>query len=568
MLLRKAQSLHDVANLLGVQPAHLAYVLYKKPAVLKYQVFSIPKKFGGVRTIHAPIADLKLIQSRLAALLLACSDELTEKYGRKAVHGFASGRSILTNAHSHRGRVHVFNLDLSDFFGSFNFGRVRGYFIRDSDFSLDPSVATVIAQIACHNNALPQGGPTSPVITNLIGNILDRRVARLAQRAKCVYTRYADDLTFSTNLSEFPQDIAVLDSGEWRVGEKLQRLITTSGFVVNASKVRMQYADSRQLVTGLVVNQKANVPSDYRASLRAMAHRLFRRGHFHHEFWTTNPATGVRVLNSTLGTEAQLQGMFAHVEHVDRFNCQVRDKTETDAPGRKQLYQRLFHFVQFFAAPTPVILCEGKTDNVYLLHAIRARAALFPELASVDTKSGAVSLNLRLYKYLNKSAGRVLQLSGGQGELGKFIARYVADIRRYFKAAASSQYPVIILVDHDSGGKQVYGAAIKVVKKPLEMNKAFEHLTGNLYLVCTPLVGGATESCIEDCFDPATLAIELSGKKFNYKNQAIDESSEYGKAYFAQHVVKPNASTIDFSGFDELLDRVRQVLNHYAALPK
>jgi hypothetical protein len=96
----------------------------------------------------------------------------------------------------------------------------------------------------------------------------------------------------------------------------------------------------------------------------------------------------------------------------------------------------------------------------------------------------------------------------------------------------------------------------------------FEHVAANLYLVATPLVGGAAESCIEEFFSPSTLSTLLGGKKLNYKTLPIDELTEYGKAYFAEHVVKANAATIDFTGFDALLDRLRQVLAHYATLPK
>jgi hypothetical protein len=179
-----------------------------------------------------------------------------------------------------------------------------------------------------------------------------------------------------------------------------------------------------------------------------------------------------------------------------------------------------------------------------------------------------ISLKLRLYKYVNRSAGRILQLSGGQGELGKFVSHYLHDVGKYFKAKGAAQQPVILLVDHDDGGRGVYQSARKIVKKPLDMRRPFEHVAGNLYLVATPLFGAATESCIEDCFQPVTLNTLLGGKKLNYKNTPIDETTEYGKAFFAEHVVKAGAATIDFTGFDVLLDRIRQVLAHYATLPK
>ena len=113
----------------------------------------------------------------------------------------------------HKNKRHVFNVDLKDFFPSLNFGRVRGFFIKNAHFQLEPKVATVIAQIACHDNELPQGSPCSPIISNFIGHLLDVRMANLAKKTKCNYSRYADDLTFSTNWKEFPEKLAIKKKG-------------------------------------------------------------------------------------------------------------------------------------------------------------------------------------------------------------------------------------------------------------------------------------------------------------------------------------------------------------------
>ena len=126
----------------------------------------------------------------------------------------SEGRSIITNARQHRNRRYVFNVDIQDFFGSINFGRIRGYFIADKNFQLQSKVATVLAQIACFENALPQGSPCSPIISNLIGHIVDIHLAKLAARVGCTYTRYADDLTFSTNKPTFPNQIATASRGK------------------------------------------------------------------------------------------------------------------------------------------------------------------------------------------------------------------------------------------------------------------------------------------------------------------------------------------------------------------
>ncbi|MHA3914893.1 retron Ec67 family RNA-directed DNA polymerase/endonuclease [Halovulum sp. GXIMD14793] len=277
--LKQAQNLSDLAKLLGFTPKALSFVLYKMPDAKKYKTFDIPKKGGGTRTIEAPIDQLSLLQRRLAELLEGCAQEVAKDNPRyqAASHGFRKGRTTISNANVHRKRRYVFNVDIADFFGSINFGRVRGLFIKDRAFELAPSVATVLAQIACHENSLPQGSPCSPIISNLVANILDARLMKLSKHAHCAYTRYADDLTFSTNERIFPQEIAREMAGAaWEPGMRLTEVIEGAGFALNPSKTRMSLRRSRQTVTGLVVNTKLNIRQDYYRTARAMCNSVFR----------------------------------------------------------------------------------------------------------------------------------------------------------------------------------------------------------------------------------------------------------------------------------------------------
>jgi retron-type reverse transcriptase len=283
--LKATTTLSELATLLQFKPAALSFILFKQPDAKKYVIFEIPKRKGGKRTIKAPVNGLKLVQRKLSDLLQDCVDEINKSKNRKdrIAHGFKRKRSIISNARQHRHRRHVFNIDIEDFFPSVNFGRVRGFFINDKDFELHKDVATVIAQIACHDNSLPQGSPCSPVISNLIAHPLDMHLVRLASTGGCTYSRYADDLTFSTNKKDFPVEIAVLseaDPHQWLPGKEMQRLIEHGGFRINATKTNMQYRTSRQEVTGLVVNQKINVRREYRHNVRAMVHSLIKRGSF------------------------------------------------------------------------------------------------------------------------------------------------------------------------------------------------------------------------------------------------------------------------------------------------
>lgn len=179
--LRRAKTRKELAHLLGFKPSALTSIIYKTPLENRYTSFEISKKNGEPRTIRAPNRQLKKLQTHLSHYLYQCLNEIEE--GRKTTpvaYGFRKNGTIVANAKNHKRRRYVLNLDLVDFFPSFNFGRVRGYFLKNHDFQLNEEVATTIAQIACDGEALPQGSPCSPVISELIGQVLDIRLLRLA----------------------------------------------------------------------------------------------------------------------------------------------------------------------------------------------------------------------------------------------------------------------------------------------------------------------------------------------------------------------------------------------------
>jgi RNA-directed DNA polymerase len=569
--LRAATTMADVAAILGFKTSALAYVLYSKVAPAKYQTFQIPKKAGGTRVIEAPNPRLKLIQRRLADLLQDCDAEIREKYGRHDAgpypdavsHGFVRNRSILSNAHQHRCRRLVFNVDLEDFFPSINFGRIRGFFIRDSNWSLQASVATVLAQIASSGNHLPQGSPCSPVVANLVAHILDVHLVRLARQSGCTYTRYADDLSFSTNKKAFSGGVAILvdtETHQWTVGSELCRLIVHCGFRVNPKKTRMQYCASRQEVTGLVVNKKVNVSSTYRRRVRAMVHRLVTTGTFDAGMLpVANPEPGI---SNASGTMAQLQGMLAFIDTVDVHNRRLAPNRKDTALTSKELtYRRFLLYKDFYAADLPVIVCEGKTDNVYLAHAIRGLAAQYPRLAAVDA-SGAVRLSVRRYHYAGRSTGRILGIRGGHGDLRNLLQAYRNATERF--AAPGFRSAVVLVIDNDDGAKAILAAIKEMFKVQAQRADPFIHVFENVYVVFTPLPPGADKSVIEDCFDTATRGMTLNGRSFSESNDYSPVSC-YGKSEFAHKVVAPNSNRIDFNGFAQLLTNISSAIEHHAA---
>jgi RNA-directed DNA polymerase len=574
-LLKEATDLSEVARLLAFKPSSLAYLLYKLPDPLKYTEFSIPKRHGGSRQISAPMGRIKVLQQHLSKLLQDCLEELEQgsQHKHSSAHGFKRNRSIMTNAVEHRNRRFVFNSDIKDFFPSINFGRVRGFFIKDRQFALNPSVATVIAQIACHNNALPQGSPSSPVISNLIAHILDTHLVRLAEQVGCHYTRYADDLTFSTNKPDFPKAIAERssnDANKWVAGKSLLAIVSKSGFALNGAKTRVQYCNSRQEVTGLVVNEKINVRSEYRHKLRALVFRLINTGRFDFTYQSVD-ISGNKTKNAIPASPLQLKGMLAFVDSVDiaqrddairRLDERHQDqqiKFERYKLVRKEnTYRRFLMFNEFFSTPKPVVICEGPTDRVYIRCAVTRLASSFSTLATTNA-AGQVSLNFRRYKFDNSNTNRVLKIHGGASQLMGFISEY-RSMAEKFRAPGPFE-PVIILIDNDDGPEELFKYLTNVNKVTEPRKERFIHVCANIYVVPTPLGSGDSPTCIEDLFPPEVFKEEIEGKKFNPKKKHADNEKFYGKNIFADKVILPKVDTINFDAFMPLLANIELVIN-------
>lgn len=580
LLLRQAKTKPELASILGVSASFLTKTLYK-PGVQfhvnsHYHQFDIPKKSGGVRTINAPSEQLKDLQRKLSDLLLNCKTVIhfDQKIECTLSHGFERERSIITNARIHRGKKNVLNLDLEDFFGSFNFGRVRGYFIANKHFKLDPHIATVIAQIACYNNALPQGSPCSPVIANLITNSLDIKLSQLARKNGCSYTRYADDITFSTRKKNFPLAI-VKDVENLTLGSKLLSEIRRSGFSVNPKKTRLQFKDSRQEATGLVVNKKVSVKSEYWRLTRAMAHSLFKTGRFQ----IFEQDGSVRD-----GNISELEGRLAFIDSLDFYNN--REQKKHPEPkfepkkhdglygfrgklnSREKVYGQFLQYKYFFANKYPTILTEGKTDNVYLKSALSRLQATYPGL--VNPKSAKTPYSPKLnFPNLNRKTMYLLDIGDGATPFVRFVKRYAKDLS-YFENK-KAQNPVILVLDNDSGPKELLNYLVnkKVKSCPNDMtalkSSGFIHLFHNLYLILTPLKTGAKDSAMEDLFDAATLARKINGKSFSM-DKHFDDTKHYGKHIFSTKVVRSNKANINFDKFKYIFDEIEKVKKHFSKI--
>jgi RNA-directed DNA polymerase len=234
-----------------------------------YRQFGIRKSRGGKRDIASPDKQLKLIQRRLNYYLQAYY--LCIKPAE--VHGFVIHPkylgdycNIVANAQPHTRKKHVLNIDLQDFFPSITARQVRDLF-ASSMFDFDYQVSTALALLTTYNGKLPTGAPTSPVISNLICLPLDNDLKSFADENQLAFTRYADDLTFSSE-AEITKD-NLLD---------IINIIQHHGFRINEKKLRFKSSSHKQTVTGLIVNEKVNIDRKMLKKTRAMIHDLTTNG--------------------------------------------------------------------------------------------------------------------------------------------------------------------------------------------------------------------------------------------------------------------------------------------------
>lgn len=219
-----------------------------------YRQFSVRKKTGGERLITAPRVFLKTIQR----YILDCI--LTPVQVHDAAVGFVRGRSPRHGALQHVERQFLWNIDLKDFFPSINKSQVENMF---ASLGYPSAAVQVLSGLCCLDGILPQGAPTSPAIANVVFRECDMKIAAICAAQNIVYTRYADDLSFSCCTPVSP---------EFRSG--VEALVENSGFKLNRGKTRLMGPKCRREVTGLTVNEKVSVPRKKRREIRALFHKL------------------------------------------------------------------------------------------------------------------------------------------------------------------------------------------------------------------------------------------------------------------------------------------------------
>jgi hypothetical protein len=547
------------ADFLGIPLSELTYVLYIKKVETFYATFEISKKSGGTRSISAPTGDLKVIQRKLAKKLWEHQKSIWELEGRvpNISHAFEKNKSIITNARIHRNKRIILNLDLENFFGSFHFGRVKGYFHKNKYFAFPESIATIIAQLTCYNKSLPQGAPSSPIITNLICKILDSHLLGIARKFHVTYTRYADDLTFSTN------DIKFIDSYEKMIAE-ISKEVNRAGFLLNQKKTRLQLQSMRQDVTGLVVNRKVNVKKEFYKQTRAMANNLYKNGEF-------------EIAPQSVGNLNQLEGRFTFINQLEHYNNK-NDGLKHDfysLSAREQQYQQFLFYKYFFSNNKALIITEGKTDRLYLQSALKKLWNEYPGLITKKS-DGRFEYNISFLKRTKIMQYLFGIFPDGADTIKKIYAFFIhkngysRNYLQYFETISQGipLNPVIFLFDNETNKKNKkplssfanYACLSTSQRDELQETLSF-HLQTNLYLLTTPLYDGRHESEIEDLFDSNILNLKIAGKSFCRSDKSSSEKS-YGKHIFSQYI-SDHYEEINFDKFRPLLDRLSMIVREY-----
>jgi hypothetical protein len=251
----KGIGLAEIALALGISPRLLGILLHRPER--HYRAFQIPKASGGVREIRAPRAFMKITQYFVLDYLLA---GLTV---HRAATAYSRGCSIKKNAELHTRKRYVVNIDVSDFFGSL---RPQFVYERLVAAGLSENTAAFVSRLSSYDGGLPQGAPTSAILSNICLFGVDEEISRFSSEQKTSYTRYADDITFSgDDLSALKRCVALA-----------KNVLASIGLVLNEEKTRIFGPSSRQVVTSLTVNDHAQPSRIERRRLRAALHQARR----------------------------------------------------------------------------------------------------------------------------------------------------------------------------------------------------------------------------------------------------------------------------------------------------
>lgn len=285
-----AKSVEDVAELLHINPFRLQMIGLNP----KYRDFYIPKKDGSKRHIESPVPELKAIQRRLNQYLQCVYFEMQTE----AAYGFvinardiAKSKHIITNAEQHIGCQYLFNADIEDFFHQVSQAEVLKIF-QAAPFRFSEAACQLLASLSTRDGRLPMGSPTSPVLSNFATREMDEVLLTIATQKAWNYTRYADDMSFSSQLT-------ITESEK----KKIQEVVQSFGFTFNKEKFKYYLPDDDKIVTGLLVkSDKVDLPRNFMRNVHQEIERI-------QHIMETMPLSGKRDTDWIDDYEDRIEGL-------------------------------------------------------------------------------------------------------------------------------------------------------------------------------------------------------------------------------------------------------------------
>ncbi|WBF66691.1 reverse transcriptase family protein [Desulfovibrio subterraneus] len=516
--LSELTSVAELAEILGYNTKDFSYILFKLTRSRCYKSFEIPKKTGGTRTINCPRKPISTLQAKLYKLL-------TPYYHpKRAASGFIKYRSIVYGAAKHTKKTHLINIDIQDFFGSIHFGRIKGL-LTSHPFNFNSDVATAIANISCYKDILPQGSPTSPLLSNMICWKLDTQLTKLAEKNDCIYTRYADDITFSTWKKDVPEGIFSFNDGKIALSEHIVSAIEDNGFTINDKKTRYSNQKSRMEVTGLTVNKKVNTKRSFIRKIRAILYD-----------WDTNGRTEAEknYINNNgpsrygASIEDILEGKLAFMkmvkgEHDNSYRNMYR-KFLTLTKGH--IPAKFLEHVPKTSGPTNYLFGEGQTDWKHMYAAFR------------HFRSKGLFSNMQL-----TIAPPPAVWEGGHGNLKSMVQKYLT--------IHNSNSKLFFLFDTDDQNANSFAKGTK------ENKNLYHHHGNNIY---TLRISEEEGKCIEHLYP---LDFLTRYDKHNRRIYLSHEFDDQGKLKKDRNISYSGKKRFEarWINKDHLIDSVTQIVN-------
>lgn len=299
-------SLDDLGDVLCV-PGSIIQHLLDLDDEKKYKVFKIPKRKSGYRVIVSPIKELNTIQRALADCLTQIWEPTSCSFG------FLPSRNIVDNAKGHLENKFILNIDIENFFPSISIDQVERALL-DEPFEMDSYAAKIIGRICGYKGRLPQGAPSSPILSNIVLKELDQEMMEESKKHHIYYSRYADDLSFSSE-NPIPTCAFYYQKNDKSVKGFINDVVRRHGFKINKDKISVAGPSFHQEITGIVVNEKLNVHRRYISQLRSILHNCQVSGVYEQaiRYANSNQAKLPKNLKNNFGDVVYVEHWFSQV---------------------------------------------------------------------------------------------------------------------------------------------------------------------------------------------------------------------------------------------------------------